>query len=155
MFDNIGRKIKTLASVLAWIGIVLSIIYGLILLADGKDDNVVVGVIIIVVGSLCSWLSSFVLYGFGQLIENSDILVDQNGILISQGKKQVATPATTDTTQKQTDAPLPVKSSPLPQTDTSNSTVKHRVRCTTCGNMVNCDENFCRTCGAAIKGNNP
>ena len=32
------------------------------------------GWLVIIVGSLSSWVSSFTLYGFGQLIENTDII---------------------------------------------------------------------------------
>ena len=68
MFDNIGSKIKTVASTLTVIGIVLSIISGLIVLLDGEIS----GLFMMIFGSLLSWLGSFLLYGFGQLVENSD-----------------------------------------------------------------------------------
>lgn len=71
MFDNIGGKIKTVASTLTVIGIVLSIFSGLIVLLDGSAE----GLLLMIFGSLFSWLGSFLLYGFGQLIENSDKLV--------------------------------------------------------------------------------
>ena len=68
MYANIGGKIKTLASVLCWAGIIISCLFGLITLAFG-------GIFIAAIGSLMSWISSFVLYGFGQIIENTDKLV--------------------------------------------------------------------------------
>ena len=67
MFDNIGGKIKTLATVVCWIGIVVSVIYGLVLL----DYSAAAGILTMVLGSLLSWISSFTLYGFGQLIEKT------------------------------------------------------------------------------------
>lgn len=69
MFDNIGGKIKVLAQVVCWIGITISVIFGLISFENG-------GIVVIILGSLFSWIGSFTLYGFGQLIENSDILVE-------------------------------------------------------------------------------
>ncbi len=83
MFNNIGGKIKALAKVLCWIGIVLSVITGIAVMASGNSNitingsyaivsPIVSGIIVIVIGCLISWISSFFAYGFGQLIENTD-----------------------------------------------------------------------------------
>ncbi len=83
MFKNIGKKIKVLAKVLCWIGIVLSVISGIAVMASGNNtvslngsyavvSPVITGLIVIVIGCLMSWIGSFFAYGFGQLIENSD-----------------------------------------------------------------------------------
>lgn len=69
MFDNIGGKIKVTAQIVCWVGIIISVILGLISFENG-------GIIVIILGSLLSWVGSFALYGFGQLIENTDILVE-------------------------------------------------------------------------------
>ena len=71
MFKNIGRKIKKLAMVSCWIGILFSIIYFL-LIASSDSDLVVPGFIVGALLVLCSLTNSFTLYGFGQLIENSE-----------------------------------------------------------------------------------
>ena len=76
MFDNIGSKLKTVAQVFAWLGIAASALFGIIVMfANG--DTPLPGLIIIVFGCLGSWISSLGLYGFGQLIENTDKLVAQ------------------------------------------------------------------------------
>lgn len=73
MFNNIGGKIKALASLFTWIGIIISLVIGLLFIfAD--SHGVVIGILIIVIGSLMSWISSWLLYGFGDLIENSSII---------------------------------------------------------------------------------
>lgn len=72
MFENIGSKIKTVAVTLTWLGIVMSVLTGLVIFLDGSME----GLFIMIFGSLFSWLGSFLLYGFGQLVENSDKLVD-------------------------------------------------------------------------------
>ncbi len=94
MFKNIGKKIKVLAKVLCWIGIVLSVLLGLsvILLSfsggvdaslNGTPVNVsgvgaiIAGILIMIVGSLVSWISSFVTYGFGQVVDNTDKMVNK------------------------------------------------------------------------------
>ena len=71
MFENIGGKIKTLAKVVCWIGIVASVILGLL------SRNAITALLFIGIGSLGSWIGSFMTYGLGQLIENTDILVKQ------------------------------------------------------------------------------
>lgn len=65
MFDNIGEKIKSLAKVLCWIGIGLSFILGCLFLAE---EQVIFGFLFMIIGALISWVSSFCLYGFGELI---------------------------------------------------------------------------------------
>ena len=71
MFDNIGGKIKGLASFLTWIGIIASVITGIIFIADDAGG---MGFLLIILGPLASWLSSLLLYGFGELIENTSII---------------------------------------------------------------------------------
>ena len=81
MFDNIGDKIKGYASFTAMLGMGLSIVIGLVLLRFGAISNEgslrIYGIVIGIGGCLSSWVGSFVLYGFGQLVENSDILVSE------------------------------------------------------------------------------
>ncbi|MBQ2774291.1 MAG: hypothetical protein IJF40_00170 [Clostridia bacterium] len=79
MFDNIGIKIKSAAKAFAWIGIIASSIAGFFVMFS-NGDTPLPGILIIIIGCLGSWLSALTLYGFGQLIENSDILVEQGKI---------------------------------------------------------------------------
>lgn len=74
MYENIGKKIKIVAVVIALIGTCVSFCYGLIMLFDSV--RVAFAILTMLIGPFISWVSSFVLYGFGQLIENSDKLVD-------------------------------------------------------------------------------
>ncbi len=73
MFENIGGKIKATATVVCCIGIIASVLLGFGVMSIA-DDFVLLGFLITTVGSLISWVSSFSLYGFGQLVENSDKL---------------------------------------------------------------------------------
>ena len=72
MFDNIGGKIKSLASVIAWIGIIITILSGIVLFFS---EGFLIAILVAGLGSLSAWIGSFMQYGFGQLIENSDYLV--------------------------------------------------------------------------------
>ena len=76
MFSNIEKKIKTLAKVLTWIGIVASVVAGVAIILTGLSQYaggaaVALGILTMIFGSLGSWLSNLVLYGFGQLIEDT------------------------------------------------------------------------------------
>ena len=80
-FEHIGGKIKILAKVICWIGIISSVIGGAVMMLNGlafeNSEEVWGGILVIVVGVLVSWIGSFRLYGFGQLVENTDILAGQ------------------------------------------------------------------------------
>lgn len=73
MFDNVGAKLKTWAQVVCWAGIVLSIISGIVMIASGNDSTVLTGILTMAVGSLGSWIGALCVFGFGELVENSDI----------------------------------------------------------------------------------
>ena len=84
MFKNMGKKIKVLAQVMMWIGFSLWCIAGLVMIANGVMRlewgpqgivMIVVGLIMIGLGFLFSWIGSFITYGFGQIIDNTDKLV--------------------------------------------------------------------------------
>ena len=84
MFESIGKKIMSLAKIVAWIGIIASVVIGTVQISV-DETYIFSGIIVILMGSLVSWLSSFLLYGFGKLIDNTDILVaasiGKNGIV--------------------------------------------------------------------------
>lgn len=68
MFEDIGNKIKILAKAICIMGVVASSIYGLFIASNNK---VSLGIIIIVIGALVSWVGTFALYGFGELIDQT------------------------------------------------------------------------------------
>ena len=72
VFNNIGGKIKTLAQSICAVGIIGSVIGGTVFICN---EIVITGIVVLVCGSLLSWVGSLGLYGFGHLIENTDILV--------------------------------------------------------------------------------
>lgn len=119
MFENIGNKIKTVAKVVCWIGIIASLIIGFILLVQ-DEDTAFAGILTMVLGSLGSWVGSFITYGFGQLVENSDILVQQSSKSPSLNIEKSST------------ATVPSVSN------------QHRWRCNGCGNMIS--DEICPIC---------
>ena len=73
MYDNIGAKIKILAIVIAVLGAISSLIGGIILFIN---DMVERGFIAIIGGVVLSWISTWVLYGFGELIIKTTEIAD-------------------------------------------------------------------------------
>ena len=71
MFSNIGEKIKVFSTLLSVLGIIVSVIAGLVLIAN---EVAVVGCLVLIVGPRFSWLGSLFAYGLGQLSENTDVL---------------------------------------------------------------------------------
>lgn len=73
MFDNIGSKIKILAQVCCWVIIVACAITGLVVMFS---ESFLLGLLIIVAGALTGWTGSFMMYGFGDLVESAAVLRD-------------------------------------------------------------------------------
>ena len=68
MFNWIGAKIKGLTKIICGIGIIASVVSGGILLSS--SFTMIAGIVVIIFGPLLSWISSFLLYGFGELIDS-------------------------------------------------------------------------------------
>ena len=73
MFDNIGGKIKNLATVICVIGIIASVILAIALWSqnDKYNPTVALGFGVLIGGCVGSWVGSFFMYGFGELIEET------------------------------------------------------------------------------------
>ena len=69
MFDNIGGKLKGLATVEVCLGILGSVISGIALMVS---VNFIVGLLTIVFGSFLAWVGSWLIYGVGEAVENSE-----------------------------------------------------------------------------------
>ncbi len=73
MYDNIGGKIKGLAKVLFIVTAIAEVITGIALMAT-DEDLILYGFLVMIVGPIVAWVSSWLLYGFGELIDKaSDI----------------------------------------------------------------------------------
>lgn len=67
MFNNVGGKLKTLATISCWLGIAGSVIWGGILMGD----DVVIGLVVMLAGSFASWVSSLMAYGIGEAVDKA------------------------------------------------------------------------------------
>lgn len=83
MFNNV----KTLSVVVFLLGIVVSLFLGTYVALSGETPFP--GLLIIFGGPLFSWLLVLEMYGFGQLIENTDKLVAQSSKATSEAESAV------------------------------------------------------------------
>ena len=66
MKNYVGKQVMVIASFIKWIGIIASILVGLFLLLDYP----IYGIIIASVGSIAFWFLAFIIYAFGQLVDD-------------------------------------------------------------------------------------
>ena len=69
MYDNIGGKIKGLAKSMFIVEAIGAVITGIVLLAT-NDDLIFEGLLTLFCGPIIAWVSSWVLYAFGELVED-------------------------------------------------------------------------------------
>ena len=83
IFENVGAKIKSLAKTFLWIKFIVCLMVVLYCLSVSHTDSfgMLAGVIFFG-GLLVSWVSSLLLYGLGELIENSTRIAEQNKQLL-------------------------------------------------------------------------
>lgn len=77
MFKNVGKKIMTFSKVYFWVTAPLCVLGGFGTIMEAVDslygsvEDAVAGFIIMLLCPLLCWITSLLLYGFGQLIENT------------------------------------------------------------------------------------
>jgi hypothetical protein len=78
--NNISKEIKDLSKVISIFCIILSIISGIALFVVFITSEILVflflSIIVIVIGSFGAWVLNCLIYGFGQLIENTAAIVE-------------------------------------------------------------------------------
>lgn len=70
LFGNIGKKVKGMALGVFFVEAIGAIITGIILMAE-DDDLIAFGLLTIILGPAVAWLSSLVLYAFGELVDKT------------------------------------------------------------------------------------
>lgn len=140
MLRNPGGKIKSYAKVLFWIGVVISIIIGVIEIGSsfvaaaysyqGSFGTILLGILggilTVAIGTLISWLAVLTLYAFGTLVENSDELVRLNGGIPSGDKtaEKIEVPEKMHQTLHNIQTEPVVKATPEKQTEEPVEEVK-------------------------------
>lgn len=148
MYSNIGKKIMTLAVIIALIAMIGSCGYGIYLMTE---DHTAVGALTMVFGPLAAWISGFFLYGFGRLIDNSDYIAykmgrrDGYGIPDTSDKLDWSNPDEDDSIEETIVPPSFIAQRVV--TDKDSSTVF----CSSCGSNISTDSAFCPKCGNKVK----
>ena len=79
MFNNVGFKVRCLAIINCLIGMLASIITGVVFVIQGViaygGGYILVGILIAVFGSLGSWIGSLTTYAIGEAAENSQSIL--------------------------------------------------------------------------------
>lgn len=136
MFDNIGGRIKALAVVTCILGMIASVIWGFVLFADS------IGLLVMAVGCVCSWVGTFTLYGFGELIEETRRNREINQQLLAALKPQQPT------AQPESAKPAAsVGSYSIPGAKSSTGSAAEQWTCKHCGTRNPKTSLFCRDCG--------
>lgn len=74
MFKNAGKRLMGLAKFIFWLIVILGLILGFIFsLAKSEEIFILVGII---AGVLFGWISSLLLYAFGELCEEVRLLAE-------------------------------------------------------------------------------
>ena len=68
MFKNVGEDIRGMGVLLFWLGILGSVIAAFAL----WGQTGILGLVVLVVGCFGSWVTSSIIYAFGEITENSE-----------------------------------------------------------------------------------
>ena len=89
MYDNVGTKIKNLAIGTFVAEMIASIIGGILLMVE---VSIAIGLVALFLGIIVAWISSCILYGFGEIIvETSSVkqeLIELNQIITKEIEKE-------------------------------------------------------------------
>ena len=70
MYKEIGKKIKALAQFIFWFQAICMLLCGIALIAI-NERTAIIGVLVLVLGPVMAWLSMFLLYGYGELVDKT------------------------------------------------------------------------------------
>lgn len=139
MYDNIGDKIKTVAVVSCVLGIIASVIWGVVTMFA----SFLVGLLVIVVGCLCSWLGTLTFFGFGELIEETQCNRAVNEKLLAVLESKQAETAVQKTKQETATVQC-TGAKPVAAWNTG-------WQCKHCGSENKAGNVFCQNCGEYFK----
>ena len=88
LYENIGGKIKNCAKGIFIIEAIGSIIAGLVLLFT-DEDLILYGLLTLVCGQIVAWVGSWILYAFGELVEDTHAIRNEYYPIINDIKKNV------------------------------------------------------------------
>ena len=110
LYDDIGGKIKGWAKWIFIVEAIGAVIAGITMMANANDIDTlqfVMGIVTVVFGPLVAYVSSWLLYAFGQLVEDTSAIRRQNANLknIEQSVQNISQHSTYVFNQKATNTP--------------------------------------------------
>lgn len=84
MYNNVGEKLKSIATAIALVLLLFSLMITCALLGAGGGF---VSIVVFLVLILLSWLSGIVLYGFGHLIVTQDSILKEQKAIANELRK--------------------------------------------------------------------
>ena len=106
MFNNIGSKIKKVAEIFCWLGIIGYAVCGIVMFilaenASYYDETpyIIYGFLLIILGPISSWLSSLILYAFGKLVEDVEAIRDKRPPVVKLESERNGKQLTQETSQ--------------------------------------------------------
>ena len=132
MYSDVGKKIKTLATACAWVGVVTSLILGVSLISG---LGLLAGVIAFALGCFCSWLGYLMLYAFGEI---TDCIRDiRNKLCDGEEQKGVAEPVQNA---------APVETQKAEENSAENAAPDEVWTCCECGTKNLREMQYCSNC---------
>lgn len=153
MYKNIGGKIKGLAKFFCTLGIIFSILIALLLVGLGMMNGALIvcvigGVVYAILGSLIAWLSTIMLYAFGQQVEmqeKSAVLLEKILNKLNDAPQPAPKPIPP---MPKYEAPKPVAPpAPQPVEPVLPKVEAPKPTCPKCGATVAEGSAFCTSCG--------
>ena len=135
LYENIGGKIKNWAKWIFIVEAIGAIITGLVFLFT-DEDFILYGLLIMILGPIVAWVGSWILYAFGELVEDVHAMRNKE---IPTKVNTIGSPANMPTSAQFTDV---LRTAANRQKDA----VK---RCPYCGDIVKLGR--CEMCGKEVK----
>lgn len=167
MFDNIGGKIKEFATFLTIAGIIASVISGIAIISNSyaigygpiQGIGILIGFLVIILGSIISWVSSLVLYGFGQLVKSVQNIERELTGITDESEPQK--PEIDYISDSESISNSKISNNYLSQISQDQSNSKSTglilsdgvLRCATCNNIVEPGDPICTHCKMIINWN--
>ncbi|MGN0487956.1 MAG: zinc-ribbon domain-containing protein [Ruminococcus sp.] len=143
MYNNVGKKIKGIATIVSAIGMIASIILGITMLSHGSE--IFNSLLVIAIGCLISWLGAINLYAFGQLVESAQniekkLFGDETAQVSTNEKKSVMEKINSRVNKAETGT-----------TNSDNNYEAKSTKCPVCNTEVVSNAAFCPKCGSKMK----
>ena len=161
MFNNIGGKIKALATLVCLIGMAASVIGAIALWATNSryNNTIWTGFVVLIAGCVGSWVGSFFAYGFGELIEETKRSREVSEQLLlhlrgkTAGQERGAQPSVEPAGQSAKNPPAGTNGSQLRSDPTAPRSViaMEKWQCR-CGTRNASNQIFCASCGEMNPG---